>query len=114
MIGKEFDSVINFCIKEVCSKREVPDDIQIIQTDNLGEVVEKLIIVHIRMWMIEDSLGVANDAQEIAELKKKTDICFKIKRPRLVEAINLIINEAIINNKSLLEDSVKLYEGVDK
>ena len=48
---------------------------------------------------------------EIAELKRKIDICFKQKRPKYVEAINRMINNAIINNKSLVEDSVKLYKG---
>ena len=43
--------------------------------------------------------------------KKKIDICFKIKRPKFVQAINLLVEDAIRNNKSLKEDSVKLYKG---
>lgn len=112
MIGKEFDKVIKAYVKEICINKEVPDDVALIQTDNLGEIIEKLIIVHIRMWMLEDRLGMTDDVYEIANLKKKTDICFKIKRPKLVEAINLIVNNAIVNNKSLVEESVKLYKGV--
>ena len=34
------------------------------------------------------------------------------KEFNLVEAINLLVENSIINNKSLREDSVKLYKGV--
>ena len=37
-------------------------------------------------------------------LKKKIDICFKDKRPRLVEAVNRMVNDSIVNNKSLIEE----------
>jgi hypothetical protein len=84
-----------------------------IATDNLGEVVEKLSILHIRTWMLEDAIQEAKTDEEIAELKRKIDICFKVKRPRLVQAINCLVEDAIHNNKSLREDSVKLYKGVE-
>jgi hypothetical protein len=84
-----------------------------IATDNLGEVIEKLAIIHIRMWMLEDAIQTANSDEEIAELKRKCDICFKVKRPKYVQAINALVEDAIANNKSLREDSVKLYKGVN-
>ena len=40
------------------------------------------------------------------------DICFKQKRPKLVQANNRQVSDAIVNNTSLVEDSVKLYKGV--
>lgn len=112
-IGNSIESIIRNTVADVCEKKEVPELRDIIETDNLGEVIEKLVILHIRMWMIEDQLGIVKTDEEIAALKKKTDICFKIKRPKLVEAINRMINKAIIDGKSVEEDSVKLYKGVD-
>ena len=110
-----FGEVIESCLKEtinsVLSRRELPE-VEYIQTDNLGEVVEKLAILHIRTWMLEDAIQEATTDQEIAELKKKIDTCFKVKRPKLVQAINLLVEDSIANNKSLREDSVKLYKGV--
>ena len=91
---------------------ELPEDL--IQTDSLGEVVEKLVILHIRMWMLEDAMAEANSDSELADLKRKVDICFKQKRPMFVAAINKMIDAAIVNNKSLIEDSVKLYQGHQK
>ena len=113
----KFGNLIDECIKEtvneVLSQRELPD-VQYVETDNLGEVIEKLSILHTRMWMLEDAIQEATTNDEIAELKKKIDICFKVKRPRLVQAVNLLVDNAITQNKSLREDSVKMYKGVSE
>lgn len=111
-IGDLMEDCIRDTVDEVLSKREIPD-VEYVETDNLGEVVEKLSILHIRTWMLEDAIQEAKTDSEIAELKRKIDICFKIKRPRLVQAINLLVDNAIAKNKSLREDSVKLYKGVN-
>jgi hypothetical protein len=65
------------------------------------------------MWMLEDAIQAATSDAEIADLKRKCDICFKVKRPRYVQAINLMVDNAIRTNRSLIEDSVKLYKGID-
>jgi hypothetical protein len=109
--GKLIDQCIEETVSEVLSRRELPD-VEYVETDNLGEVVEKLSILHIRTWMLEDAIQVAETDQEIAELKRKIDICFKVKRPRLVQAVNLLTDNAISKGKSLREDSVKLYKGI--
>lgn len=113
---EDFGKVIEDCIKEtvdkILSKREIPD-IEYIETDNLAEILEKLIIIHIRMWMLEDAVQSASSNDEIAELKRKIDMCFKVKRPKLVQAVNVMFDDAILRNKSLREDSVKLYKGLE-
>lgn len=81
-------------------------------SDSIGEVLEKLAILHIRTWHLEDAMQEAKTDEELADLKRKVDVCFKIKRPKLVAALNAMIDDAIIRNKSLREDSVKLYKGV--
>lgn len=98
--------------KAVVTDAHFPD-IEYVETDNLGEVIEKLAILHIRTWMLEDAIQAAKSDSEIADLKRKIDICFKVKRPKYVQAINCMIENAIVHNKSLREDSVKLYKGVD-
>lgn len=110
--GELIDKCIGETIDEVLSRRELPD-VEYIETDNLGEVIEKLSILHTRMWMLEDAIQEAKTDSEIAELKKKIDICFKVKRPRLVQAVNLMVDNAIVTGRSLREDSVKLYKGVE-
>ena len=109
--GKVIDAAIKNTVNDVLAKGELPDII-FSETDNLGEVVEKLCILHIRTWMLEDAAQEATTDEELGALKRKIDICFKQKRPRLVQAINRQVSDAIINKTSLIEDSVKLYKGV--
>ena len=109
--GNVIDAAIKNTVNDVLVKGELPDII-FSETDNLGEVVEKLCILHIRTWMLEDAAQEATTDEELGALKRKIDICFKQKRPRLVQAINRQVSDAIINRTSLIEDSVKLYKGV--
>ena len=109
--GIVIDAAIKNTVNDVLVKGELPDII-FSETDNLGEVVEKLCILHIRTWMLEDAAQDATTDEALGALKRKIDICFKQKRPRLVQAINRQVSDAIINRTSLIEDSVKLYKGV--
>ena len=112
MIGENIEDIIRETTKELLNRGknvEMPDDL--IQTDNIGEVIEKLSILHCRMWYLEDAISSASSDVEIAELKRKIDICFKVKRPRYVEALNRMMEDSIVNSKSLVEDSVKHYKG---
>ena len=110
-LGNSIEAVIESTVKRVLTEGGLPDSTYI-ETDNLGEVIEKLAIIHIRMWMLEDAMQAAKSDEELAELKRKVDICFKVKRPKYVQAINLLVDDAIRTKKSLREDSVKLYKGV--
>lgn len=88
---------------------ELPDNV--ICTDNIGEIIEKLCILHIRTWFLEDMVGNAKTDEELAALKRKIDTCFKQKRPQYIQAINRLIDDAIISGRRLTEDSVKIYKG---
>lgn len=109
-----FDERIKEYVKEVCDKKLIPDDISFIETDNLGEVLDKLIIVHIRAWMLEDTIHKNISDADLATVKRKLDVCFKQKRPKLVEAINKLVEKSIVEGKSLVEDNVKIYKSEDQ
>ena len=112
MIGEKVEDIIKDVVHKTLNESKSADkDVDLIQTDNIGEVIEKLSILHCRMWYLEDAIAEAKTDEEVATLKRKIDICFKDKRPRLVEAVNRLVNDSIINNKSLVEDSVKHYKG---
>lgn len=114
MIGERIEDIIEKCVRQTLDKNinvDLPEDL--IETDNLGEVIEKLSILHCRMWYLEDAMQSATSDEELATLKRKVDICFKQKRPKYVQAINRMVDYAIAKNKSLVEDSVKQYKGID-
>ena len=100
---------VNDILSDNTSFPEIPQDV--IYTDNLGEVVEKLVILHIRTWFLEDMAGLAKTDEELADIKRKIDTCFKQKRPMYVQAINKMVDNAILQNKSLVENSVKIYKN---
>ena len=113
--AESLEKVIQTHVTELLKNKQRPDlPKDLIETDNIGEVIEKLIIIHIRMWMLEDAVGIAQTDKEIANLKRKIDICFKQKRPKYVEAINRMIENAVLLGKPLVEDSVKQYRGHSK
>lgn len=109
----EFQDLIDQRIREhvatICSTGEIPDTKEFIETDNFGEVIDKLIIVHIRCWMLEDKINQNTSDEELADLKRKIDQCFKLKRPQLVQALNCLVDKALAEGKSLYEYSVKSY-----
>jgi len=115
MIGEKIEEVIKNKITEILNEGknvEMPNDL--IETDNIGEVIEKLSILHCRMWYLEDAISISESDSEIADLKRKIDICFKVKRPKYVQALNRMIENSVKNNKSLIEDSVKHYKGFNE
>jgi hypothetical protein len=114
-ICEKIEDIIKNKINNILNENknvELPDDI--IETDNIGEVIEKLAIIHCRMWYLEDAISDAKTDSEIAEIKRKIDICFKVKRPKYVQAVNRMIENSIISGKSLVEDSVKHYKGFNE
>jgi hypothetical protein len=111
MVAEKIEQIIKNKVNEILQKSEVPEIVELIQTDNIGEVIEKLVILHIRMWMLEDKISLSLDKDEIVDLKRKIDICFKNKRPKFVQAINLMIDNAVKTGNPLTEESVKYYKG---
>ena len=112
MIGEKIEEIIKNKVQQVLSiDKKADQNNNYIETDNIGEVIEKLAILHCRIWYLEDAISDAKNDSELASLKKKIDICFKQKRPKYVQAINRMIENSIIENKSLIEDSVKIYKG---
>jgi hypothetical protein len=114
IVSEMLDIAIKQYVNERLGMREMwgVDPPDYAASDSIGEVLEKLAILHIRTWHLEDAMQAAKSDEELADLKRKVDICFKVKRPKLVAALNAIIDDSIIKGRSLREDSVKLYKGV--
>ena len=115
MVGEEIEKIIQKKVNEILTTSKMADmSVDLIETDSIAEVIEKLSILHCRMWYLEDAISEAKDDSEIANLKRKIDICFKIKRPKYVQAINKMIDNSIMSGKSVAEDSVKFYKGFNE
>ena len=111
-LAHTIEDIIIRKVDDILNRRSMPEIEDYIATDNLGEVIEKLVILHIRTGMLEDAAQAATTDEQLAEIKRKVDICFKQKRPKFVQAINRMVDDAILQGKSVAEDSVKLYKDI--
>ena len=82
-----------------------------IETDTFGEVMDKLLIVHIRYWYLEDQMSKEIDDVRLSMLRRKSESLFKEKRPMLVAAIDKAIVSRIKNQKVDFGENLKLYKG---
>jgi hypothetical protein len=92
---------------------EVPDA-EYIASETIGEVLDKLLILHIRIWHLEDLVDGADDA-ELLIIQRKLRHLFRTKRPRLVAALNKMLKIAVLQGRfGLVDDEdVKVYGGAD-
>jgi hypothetical protein len=97
-IGNIIDGYIEKKVNSYLNKDKFPsyDDIY---TDTFSELIDKLCIVHIRYWYLEDSMASTNNDKELVLLRKKSESLFKEKRPMLVHSIDkyisLLVNQRI-------------------
>ena len=61
-LGETIEEIISHTVNKVLSENKVPE-VEYIATDNLGEIVEKLSILHIRTWMLEDAIQESETAR---------------------------------------------------
>ena len=82
-----------------------------IETDTFAELIDKLLIVHIRYWYLEDMMAVEKNDLRLAALRRKSESLFKEKRPMLVTAIDKGIVSIIKATDPLVQEEIKLYKG---
>lgn len=83
-------------------------------SENFAEMLEKFLVLHIRTWKLEDSIADATDNEEMGEIKRKIDYCFKVKRPKLIAAINSFLDIYVTEGRSFADENVKIYKGFTK
>jgi hypothetical protein len=113
MVGSELDKYIQSKVKETLDMTKFPD-YDDIHSDTFSELIDKLIIVHIRLWYLEDATNAETDAEKIAQLKRKADITFKEKRPMLVKSLDKIITNMCNGKFNPTIENPKLYKDYQK
>lgn len=105
-----FSKISDLLLEEVAARFNrvnVNDNVEF--GDSLAELLEKLLIINIRMWKLEDLASQELDDKKLGELKRKIDFCFKEKRPKLIKAINSFLDTYVTNNRRILEENIKNY-----
>lgn len=109
------DQISKLLLEEIAARFDKePLEIEGLEfSESFAEMLDRFLVLHIRMWKLEDAIGAAQSDAEIAELKRKVDFCFKDRRPKLTKAINCFLDAYIDKNhaKKFSEENVKLYKG---
>jgi len=96
-LGEIFDNAIKSRVEEILKENKFPE-YDSVYSDTFSELIDKLIIVHIRYWYLEDAMASCKTDEELVKYRKKSESLFKEKRPMLVESLDkLFIN--LINGK---------------
>ncbi len=90
-VGRRLDTYIQDEVKRILNGTKFPPDYDSIYTDTLAEIIDKLIIVHIRYWYLEDAMANAKNDEELVSLRKKSEVLFKEKRPMLVAGFDKLL-----------------------
>jgi len=92
---------------------ETLPDAEFVASETIGEVIDKLVILNIRIWHLEDEKEKATTDAELGAIQRKLQSCFRSKRPRLVAALNALLKAAVLQGRfDLLDDEyVKTYKG---
>jgi len=114
----KFNALIQETITAIMHRGDVDKSVQYIASETLGEVIEKLLILHIRIWHLEDEAGLAaesGDMECLTALHVKIDECDKIVRRRLMAALTRLLVEAVTRNRMELlgTGDLKQYKGFD-
>ena len=100
-IGNIIDTYIENKVNLLLNKDKFPNYDNII-TDTFSELIDKLCIVHIRYWYLEDAMASTDNDNELLTLRKKSESLFKEKRPMLVHGIDKYIS--LLVNKKINSD----------
>lgn len=101
--GREFE---NTEVDEV-------DDKEYIASETIGEVIDKLIILHVRMWHLVDANATVKNDDERIRICEKMRHVVDVKRPRLIAALNQMLKEAIKGRLDLVDgEDVKHFSEV--
>lgn len=109
-VGKSLDQNIKEKVYKVLNKTKFPD-YDNIYTDTLAEIIDKLVIVHIRYWYLEDAMAKAESDSELANLRRKSEILFKEKRPMLIAALDKLLVNMITGKTKYTPSNLKKYKG---
>ena len=82
-MSSEIDKYIQSKVKKILDENKFPD-YDGIYSDTFSELIDKLIVVHIRLWYLEDAINIETDPIKIAVLKEKQMSHLKKKGPCLL------------------------------
>lgn len=107
-IGESLNKYIEEKVSEMLRQNKFPyyDDVY---TDTFGELIDRLTIINIRYWYLEDAMTNATTDKEMIKYRKKAAVLFQEKRPMLVKAIDKLFVKLVENKLNYTPSNTKKY-----
>jgi hypothetical protein len=109
-IGESLDIFIKNKVTTILDKNKFPK-YDNVYTDTLAELIDKLCIMHVRYWYLEDAMASCNNDEELLHLRKKSESLFKEKRPMLVAGFDKLIIKILKGELNYTPINTKHYKG---
>ena len=77
-LGKIFDDAIKSRVEEILKENKFPE-YDSVYSDTFSELIDKLIIVHIRYWYLEDAMANCKTDEELVKYRKNQNHYLKKK-----------------------------------
>lgn len=92
-----------------------PAEYDSIETDSFGQLIDKLLVVHIRYWNLENEMSESLSDTQLVEKRKLSEPLFKVWRPMLVRALDKrnanILNSLRSGKPDIFSQLPKSYKG---
>ena len=99
--AEKLNTLVEMHVKKIIiqtknSSMEDLPDFEYVDSRTVGEIIEQLLILDIRQWHLED-LACRNKSNDIeyGDMKKRIEYCFKEKRPKLIVALNMMLQKTV-------------------
>jgi superfamily II DNA/RNA helicase len=76
ILGNTLDDEIMRRVEKALKENKFPE-FDNIYSDTFSELLDKLIITHIRYWYLEDAMASAETDEELANLRRKSEVLFE-------------------------------------
>ena len=107
----EVDRAISELVKFRIVNPDLDDFFDGIETDSFGQLVDKLLVVHIRYWHLEDEMANESVDSVLADKRRQSEPLFKIYRPMLVRALDKRNATLLKSGEAELAQLPKNYKG---
>lgn len=111
---KDIDSFFNDYMASAEFRHLVKNDCSFNPPVTLTYALERLAIVHVKLWMLEDQVRNENFTDEqVGVLKRKIDYLNGVVRPRLIAGLGEIFAKAVKENNEewVREPNLKDYKA---
>lgn len=108
--GEAINKFIFDKVKTTLNEDKFPD-FDDVYTDTISEIIDRLTIMNIRYWYLEDAMSEEKELEKLAKLRLKSEVLFKEKRPMLIRMLDKLFIKMIKGEITYTPSNIKQYKN---